>query len=373
MIRVFQPALGDDELEAVSRVIADQWPGRGARTHAFEEAFARYVRADAEEFIALTSCTEALFQAVDALDLDETDEVIIPTISFIGAAHAVRAAGARPRLIDVEERTLNPRVDHVARGVTARTKAILLLHFGGRMPWIEEIAEFARSANIVLIEDAACSLGGTQSGRAYGTFGDIGAWSFDAMKLLVTGDGGMLRVADPCMRERIARRVNFGGTTPGGAQSAELNPRWWELNPPDWGRNAYMNDLAASIGLAQLGKVERFVQRRCAIAARYDDALREVSWLRLAPNAPLGSVPYFYWIQTAPGTRDALASHLRSEDIYTTFRYWPLHRTTLYANGTSYPGADAASATTLLLPVHQSLSDEDITRVIDAVLSFDGQ
>ncbi len=369
MIRVFQPTLGRDELESVGDVFADQWPGAGPRAKKFESAFAKYIAAEHEQLIALTSCTEGLFQAVAALELGPSDEVLMPTISFIGAAHAVRAAGVRIRLADVDTRTLNPSVENLQRRLSSRTKAILLLHFGGRLPWIGEIAELAKAANVVLIEDSACSLGGKHDARAYGMFGDMAVWSFDAMKLLVTGDGGMIRVSDERLRQTIAHRVNFGGTTP-GARLAESSPRWWVVDPPDWGRNSCMNDVAAAIGLTQLGRIDEFIRRKRAIGNVYDDAFRGVSWLQIPPPPPAGSIPYFYWIQTAPGTRDSLAFHLRSRDIYTTFRYWPLHRTTLYADAESYPGADAASETTLLLPIHQNLSDADVHHVIDSVLSF---
>ena len=370
MIRLFQPTMGPAELESVASVFADQWLGAGPRAKRFEGKFAEYIGAEQEQFIALTSCTEGLFQAIAALDLAPSDEVLIPAVSFIGAAHAVRAAGAQIRLTDVDPRTLNPSVEDLQRKVGSRTKAIVLLHFGGRLPWIQDIADLAKAENVILIEDSACSLGGRQDGRAYGTFGDIAVWSFDAMKLLVTGDGGMIRVSDARLRQTIAERANFGGTTPGLRMSDSDQARWWEVDPPNWGRNSRMNDLAAAIGLVQLGRMEEFIGRRRAIVETYDAALRGVSWLRIPPVPPAGSIPYFYWIQTAPETRDELALYLRIRDIYTTFRYWPLHRTTLYADGDSYPGAEAASDTTLLLPIHQNLSDDDVRHVIDAVLGF---
>ncbi len=370
MIRVFQPTLGQDELDAISEVFNDQWPGVGSRVKTFEKAFAAYVGVEYEQMIAVTSCTEGLFQSVAALDLDRTSEVIMPTISFIGAAHAVNAAGIGLRLVDVDPSTLNPRPEHLERAISSRTRAIILLHFGGRLESIQKIAELASERGIVLLEDSACALGGSQNGRYYGTFGDIGVWSFDAMKLLVTGDGGMIRIGDESLRRKVMNRVNLGGTMP-GLRGAETNrPRWWEVDPPDWGRNSYMNDLTAAIGLVQLRRVESFIQRRREIAHAYDQAFEAISWIQLPPSAPDGGVPYFYWIQTPAPIRDNLARYLREREIYTTFRYWPLHRTALYADAGSYPGADLAAETTLLLPVHQNLSNGDVGRIIDSVCAF---
>jgi len=370
MIRIYQPSLGDAELRAIAAVFADQWPGAGPRVKEFERAFAAYIGADYEQMIAITSCTEGLFQAVAALELDPTDEVVLPTISFIGAAHAVRASGATLRLADVDPITLNPRPEHLEAVLSARTKAILLLHFGGRLEWIQAIAELAKQHHIILIEDSACALGGKLNGVSYGTFGDIGVWSFDGMKLLVTGDGGLIRIADKSIRERVFNRMNMGGVKPGFDAASKNQRRWWEIDPPDWGRLAWMNDLAASIGLVQLSRLNTFIQRRREIAEAYDNTFANVPWIRLPPAYDHESVPYFYWIQTDPYLRDELAQYLREQEIYTTFRYWPLHRTALYGDGGSYSGADLAAEQTLLIPVHQNLSDSDVNRIIEAIVRF---
>src|SRR5258708_21654032 len=243
VIRMFQPTLGQDELSAIAEVFADSWPGPGPRVKAFEKAFAAYIGADSEQMIAVTSCTEGLFQSVAALEFSPSTEVILPTISFIGAAHAVRASGARLRLVDVDPLTLNPRPEHVEKALTAQTKAILLLHFGGRLDWIQEIADIAKARNVVLIEDSACAMGGRCNGDSYGTFGDIGVWSFDSMKLLSTGDGGMIRIRDEALKQRVYHRVTLGGVTPGLEGAASSRARWWELNPACLGRCSSTRDL----------------------------------------------------------------------------------------------------------------------------------
>src|ERR1700686_1720068 len=156
MIRIFEPTLGEDELEAIAAVFRDRWPGAGSRVKSFTQEFATYVGANHDELIAITSCTEGLFQAVASLEPAPSDEILLPTISFIGAAHAVRASGAQLRLVDVDPVTMNPQVEHIERALTSKTKAIILLHFGGCLNWISEIAEIARSNNVILIEDSAC-------------------------------------------------------------------------------------------------------------------------------------------------------------------------------------------------------------------------
>jgi dTDP-4-amino-4,6-dideoxygalactose transaminase len=370
MIRVFEPTLGAEELAAIAETFADRWPGAGPKVKAFESAFADYTGAERNQMISVTSCTEGLFQSVGALGLTDSEEVILPSISFIGAAHAVRASGGRVRLTDVDTATLNPRPEHVEATLSSRTRAIILLHFGGQLTWIREIAELAAAKKVLLIEDSACALGGKQEGISYGMFGDIGVWSFDAMKLLVTGDGGMIRVADETLRQKIFDGVHLGGARPGLESQTGTGTSWWEINPRSYGRRTYMNDIAASIGLIQLRRIESFVTRRRSIAQMYDHAFRDIPWIQLPPDLPTGHVPFFYWIQTSPNVRDKLAKYLRERDIYTTFKYWPLHRTKLYADEGLYPGAEAASDSTLLLPVHQNLSDSEVAYVIESVTSF---
>ena len=370
MIRIFQPSLGQVELDAIAEVFADHWPGAGPRVKAFEKAFAAYIGSEGEQMIAVTSCTEGLFQSVAALELSPSAEVILPTITFIGAAHAVRASGAGLRLVDVDPLTLNPRLEQVEEVLSSRTRAILLLHFGGRLDWIHDIAALARLRKIVLIEDSACALGGKNRGVSYGTFGDIGVWSFDSMKLLVTGDGGMIRIEDKILRQRVFDRVHLGGVQPGLEGAVSNGVRWWEMNPNCWGRLSFMNDLTAAIGLVQLRRIDSFIQRRREIAKTYNSAFEEIPWIKLPPHPTEESAPYFYWIQTPEAIRDNLAYYLRERDIYTTFRYWPLHRTTLYTDGRRYPGADLAANTTLILPLHQNLSDSDVARIIDSVIGF---
>lgn len=370
MIRIFEPTLGDVEEKAVSEVFKDRWPGAGPRVKQFEEEFSRYIGVKADTLIAITSCTEGIFQAIEALSLDGSSEVVMPTVSFIGAAHAVRASGARIRLTDVDKETLNPSLRHIKKAVNSNTKAIILLHFGGSMCDLQDISDFARSKKILLIEDSACSLGSTYENKKYGTFGDIGVWSFDAMKLLVTGDGGMLRVENEKLRSIILKRVKLGGAKPGMENVKDEYKRWWEINPTTWGRKAFMNDLTAAIGIAQLKRIGEFIAKRKELRSIYDEHLNDVPAVCLPPSLPKETVPYFYWIQVPPTARDKLAAHLKKCGVYTTFRYWPLHKIDIYRDRASYPGADYASRTTLLLPIHQNLSSDSVKNITRSIRKF---
>jgi len=189
---------------------------------------------------------------------------------------------------------------------------------------------------------------------------------------MVTGDGGIVRASSPDISQRI-RLGSFLGLRSSGLTLSKERRRWWEVEPASIGRRSVMNDLAAAIGLVQLQRLDSFIRRRSEIAAYYDREFADLSWLTLPPRPVSNSSHswYFYWIQVDKEDRDALAQYLLSNDIYTTFRYWPLHRTRLYfSSAERYKGAELAADTTLLLPMHQGLSDGDVDRVVETVKTF---
>ncbi|MFI2778822.1 DegT/DnrJ/EryC1/StrS family aminotransferase [Streptomyces sp. ALB3] len=366
MIHLFQPQTGDEELAAVAEVFAEKWLGHGPRTKAFEAEFAAHVGVDPEHMVFLNSGTAGLFLAMECLGLGEGDEVVLPSLSFLAAANAVLAMGARPVFCDVDPRTLNPDAAHVEAVLTDRTKAVVVLHYGGYPGDIEAIARLCRDRNIPLVEDAACSAGSRVDGKVVGGFGDLAMWSFDAMKVLVTGDGGMLWARDRELAVRARRLAYHGLVQSSGIGHARVSHRWWELEVPEIGRRIIGNDLTAAIGRVQLRRLPEFVARRREIVQLYDRELAGVPGLLTPPPLPAGheSTYYFYWVQFEEEMRDGIASELLAADIYTTFRYAPLHKVAAYGHdGRVLASSDHAAARTLCLPLHPGLTDEDVRTV----------
>ncbi|GAT67120.1 glutamine--scyllo-inositol aminotransferase [Planomonospora sphaerica] len=370
MINVFQPMLGEQELAAVREVFESNWIGRGERTKAFEEGFARHLGVGPRHVTSTNSCTEATFIAMELAGVGPGAEVVLPTISFVGAGNAVASRGARPVFCDVDPRTLNPTADHVEAALTPRTRAVVVLHYGGRPGDVARIAELCRERGVLLVEDAAIAVASRVDGRACGTFGDMGVWSFDHGKILVTVDGGMLYVRDPELAARAPKLAYLGMEQVSGYdQALRARTRWWEFELSSFSRRSVTNDVLSAVGLVQLGRLPGFVARRRRIAERYDRGLAGVEGLLCPPPLPPGheSSHYMYWIQLEGGIRDDLARDLYERGIYTTFRYPPLHRVRAYGSDAVLPGADRAADGTLLLPMHQGLTDADVDRVVDAV------
>ena len=374
MINVFQPTLGAEELAAVQSVFASNWIGKGRLTDQFETSFAAHLGTDAALMRAISCATEGLFQAMALLDIGAGDEVILPTISFVGAGNAVAACGARPVFCDVDPRTLNPTAEMIAAQISPRTKAVIILQYGGVPGDMDALCDLTAAHNIALIEDCACGVASRWQEQACGTFGDIAIWSFDAMKILVTGDGGMLRCRLPQMAERAEKLLYLGLLTTSGYDSA-AESRWWEFDVDSPSRRATMNDMMSAIGLEQLRKLPRFIARRQTVHQFYDEALAAESWLQRPPPIPQAadSSYYFYWVQTKAALRDKLATFLREKGIYTTFRYHPLHRVPFYGSEGALPNAEKAADCTLCLPQHQALSDADLETVVTAVKDFGRQ
>ncbi len=366
MINISQPSVGDEELEAIREVFDSKWLGYGARTKTFEAEFAAHLGVDPERMTFINSATAGLFLAAELLDLGPGDDVVLPSVNFVADANAVMATGARPVFCDVDPHTLNPSVDDVARALTPNTRAVIVLHYGGHPGDIVEIARLCRDRGISLVEDAAVSIASSVDGQMCGTFGDIAVWSFDARKIITTGDGGMLYVRDPELGRR-ALRLAYHGLQDRSAftTAAKGSGRWWELDVQDVGRRVIGNDITAAIGSVQLRKLPGFIKRRREIVETFNELLHYAAGVRLPPPLPDGHTTtyYFYWLHLDAAIRDRVAADLLDRGVFATYRYEPLHRLPLFGSDSVLPATDLASETTLLLPVHQGLTDAEVRTV----------
>ncbi len=372
MINVYQPQLGKEELNAVKQVFKSNWIGKGKKTEEFETNFAEHLSVSRNRIRSTTCCTEALFQILQLLGIGAGDEVIMPTISFVGAGNAVAACGAKNIFCDVDYRTLNATAEFIAAKITPRTKAIILIHYGGISCEMDEIVNLIKGRNITLIEDSACSVASKYKNRSLGTIGDFGVWSFDAMKILVCGDGAMVYCANPEDSTKIEQQAYLGLITKSGFTNTVDN-KWWEFDISGFGRRAIMNDISSAIGIEQLHKLPSFIKKRKKIHDTYMKELKNIEWFKLPPALPdyIESSYYFFWLQMKPEIRSEFALYLRSNNIYTTFRYYPLHWVKKYGVSDNLPNAEKAANETLCIPIHHSLTNKDIAFIVEKIKSFE--
>lgn len=371
MINLFQPSLGEEELEAVRNVFESNWVGKGSKTDQFEAGFANHLGTSRDLLRSVSNCTEGLFQSVTLLGIGAGDEVILPSIGFVGMANAIASSDATPVFCDVDSQTHNATAQFISEKITPNTKAVMILHYGGVPCQMTEIMELLKSKNIRLIEDSACSVSSRYRGQACGTFGDVGVWSFDAMKTLVSGDGGMVYVRDKEKMPQLEQSLYLGLLSKSGFSNS-AHERWWEFEISGFGRRAIMNDIASAIGLEQLKKLPDFIARRRQIHQFYDRSLSNLEWLEVPAEIPdyMESSYYLYPIKMSSKIRDSLASYLRENGVYTSFRYYPLHLVKHYNANITLPNAESIAKNGLCLPDHQSLSNEEIETVVSHIIDF---
>jgi aminotransferase len=365
MIPVFSNTLGEDEIEAVRRILTTHWLGIGPECKKFEDELSIHFRVPR---LLLTNCaTSAIYLALRVLDMPRGAEVIIPAIHFVAVANAVIELGVTPVFADVDPRTLNVTADEILRMRTRKTWGVFLLHYGGHPCDMDPVMKACQG--LVVLEDAANAVASTYDGQAVGTFGDAGVWSFDSMKILVMGDGGALWLRDDKAHRRAWHLRNMGLSSFSGTDSAAKgNERWWEFKVTEPSGRFDSNDLLAAIGRVQLRRLPEFVGRRREVWQTYQKELAGVGDLVLPPEPLPGATTsyYLYWVQTS--RRDGLARHLVDNGVYATFRYYPLPLA--LGRDDCPPMAYRASLTTLCLPLHQNLMGEDVERIVWLIRGF---
>ncbi len=376
MINIYQPSVGKEELESIKKVFESNWIGRGPKTEEFEHLFSNKINVDRDNVCTTGGCTQGINTILEFLDLNKDDEIIIPSLSFIGIANSVVSVGGKLVFCDVDERTLNTNLNYISDAVTDKTKVVILIHYAGTpCEDIDEIARFCKDKNIILIEDNACSPFSKHKGKNTGTIGDFGIWSFDAMKVMTTGDGGMVYCKDKRTMSKLREYLYFGLITKSGL-SNKVDDRWWEFDISLPGRKSVVNDIISAIGIEQLNKVDKFIERRKSIHDFYSDSLKNLDWLRvpLDISKHIKSSYYMYWIQLEDiEDRDKLAKFLRNNDIYTTFRYYPLHWVDFYKkllSNKNLQNTESAALRTLCIPLHPSLTDDEVLFITDKIKEY---
>lgn len=365
MIPFTRPMLEPEDLAAIKSVLDSGWLGYGEQARVFEAEFASHIGVEPEHVIFLNSATAGTFLAFELLGLGEGDEVVMPSISFNAAANAVVLRGARIKFCEVDPWSLNPRVEDIAAVVTDRTKAVVVLHYGGHPGEVDRIAEFCAARGLALIEDASCAPASQIQACAVGTFGDMSVWSLDTMKIMVSGDGGLFYSSD-LEQVRRARRLAYHGLAVPG-QDISI-PEWqnWEFKQIEPGWRLLGNDLTAALGSSQLRRLPKFIARRKQIWDLYDAELAALTYIRRPPPIPREhcSSYYTYWVKIDGLIRDYVAQEMYNLGVSPSYRYGPLHRSAIYEATIPLPLSEEIADTTLCLPLHQGMTDDDARTVI---------
>lgn len=365
MINVFGSLMGPEELEEVRTSLEAQWIGIGPKTAAFEKQFAE--RLGLPGMVLLDSGSNALHLAVKLLDLPPGSDVIVPSFTWISCAHAVVLCGHRPVFADVDLNTHNITRATVEAARTPNTKAVMVVHYGGLPVRVDEI----QALGLPVIEDAAHATDSRLKGVACGGLGDVGIYSFDAVKNLAMGEGGGLTAKDPARIAR-AKQLRYCGIGKSGFEASANKARWWEYSITDFFPKMLPSDIAASIGLAQLRKLDAMQAKRKEIWETYQREFVSIGWMIRPQDAPADARhSYFtYCVRVPGGKRDAFARHLYDRGIYTTLRYHPLHLNPIYGSKAKLPVCERLNEEALSLPIHPGLKPADVAKILAEVKAF---
>ena len=370
VIPVIKPYFGEEEAEAAAAVVRSGWVAQGPRVAEFERAFASYLGVG--DGVAVSSCTTGLHLMLAVLGIGPGDEVVVPSLSFIATANAVRYCAATPIFADVDPATGNLTWETVEPVLTERTRAVLVVHQAGVPADVAPIHRGAAGRDVAVVEDAACAAGSTYHGRPVGVDAPAAAWSFHPRKVLTTGEGGMVTTDQPDWAARMRRLREHGMDVSAADRHRAVQPvieRYLEV-----GFNYRMTDIQAAIGLVQLAKLDTMVQRRRVLAARYQRLLADVPGIRTVADPPYGTTNYqSFWVELEdyfPAGRDQLLGLLHANGVSGRRGIMATHLEPAYSEQARVPlpVTERITAQTLILPLYHTLTEVEQDRVV-AVLT----
>jgi perosamine synthetase len=342
----------------------------GPNIETFEKLLADYT--GRKHVLAFNSGTSALQAILMALGIGPGDEVIVPSFTFIATANAPLFVGAKPVFADIEEKTFGLDPADVIKKITPRTKAIIPIHYGGGACLIAELEKIAAEHKLILVEDAAESLGATASGGKVGAFGQASVLSFCANKVITTGEGGAVATDSDDIFEKLKLIRSHGRAENANYFSSTENMDYITL-----GYNFRMSDITAALGVAQMKKIDKLIGLRRQNAAKLTAALSGVKEIE-TPRPPDGffHVYQMYTIKVKGGSSslDALSAYLARKGIMSKIYFSPVHLTVFYRDKLKYecklPVTERLSGEVLALPMYPGLTQKDITKIVENIANF---
>lgn len=360
-IPLFKLNFDEAEEKAALETIKSRWISTGPKCEEFENLFAEML--SVKHAVSLSNCTDALHLALRVLDVGEGDEVICPSLTFVASVNSIKYVGATPIFCDVKSPDhINIDAEKIKKLITPRTKALMLVHMAGFPCEMDEITAIAKEHNLKIIEDACHGPLSEYKGKKLGTIGDIGCFSFFSNKNISTGEGGMIVTGDSDLANKI-RLLRSHGMTTMSYQRAKGHATAYDV--VELGYNFRMDDIRASIGIAQLKKLKGDLVERQKVRADYVKCLSEISGV-IVPfrdNTEFASnyiMPVVLKNSTAE-KRDEVREKLHQAGIQTSVHYPAIHRFSIYTDyKADLPETDYITDNEITLPMYASLSSDDV-------------
>ena len=358
LIPVSQPSIAEKEIAYVTDAVSSGWVSSiGSYIEKFEKTFAEFC--GVEFALATSNGTTALHLALLSLGIGEGDEVIVPDLTFIATANAVAYVGATPVMVDIDRDTLCISPASIRQAITARTRAILPVHLYGHPADMTAVTEIAREFGLVVIEDAAEAHGAMLNGKRVGSFGDCGVFSFYGNKIITSGEGGMITTDNEQIYLK-AKRLRDHAMSP--------QKRYWH---EEIGYNYRMTNLQAALGVAQLERIDSFIEKRREIMGWYRNLLGKYPVLRL--NAEAAGARNVYWMVCleVPGmteeARAGLMAELRLRGVDSRPFFYPVSDMPMYGRANT-PVTHQVFASGINLPSYYDITQQDVSYVCEQVV-----
>ncbi len=352
----FEPFLDEADANAVKAVVTSGFVNEGPANRAFEKKLTEFF--GVAHAVTAPNCTTSIAIALKALGVGHGDTVLVPDITFVGTASAVRLAGAEPILVDVDAQSFTMDPADAQRRITKTTKAMVPVHLNGRSCDMRALMQIARDHGLAVVEDAAEAIASRNADGWLGTLADAGCFSLAPTKLITSGQGGFVLTNRQDVRDGLVRLKDHGRLS----RASDVHPCT--------GFNLKVTDMQGALALSQWGKLPSRIERAREIDRLYVEGLSDIEELEFTPRPTHGG--YLMWPDFKCRRRNDLVEHLKKNAI-TPRPYWPaLHRQPAYASNDSFPGATDACEHACWLPCSPAITNEQIARIISVTREFFG-
>ena len=356
--------MGDAEKRELASVIDSGWFTEAKKTREFEKMFSNFI--GSKYSCAVTSGTAGLYLALKAVGIGNGDEVIVPALTFVASPNSIEATGAKPILIDIESQSLNLDLQKLSHKITKKTRAIMPVNFNGRSTNYDVLCEFANKHSLMLIEDAAHSLGCYYQNKHQGTLSDIAIFSFSTPKIITTGQGGMIVTDNKKLFERCLQLKDFGRDF-----GKKKNMRK-AFEHSTIGYNYKFTEFQAAVGIAQMKKLEKRIRKKRKTYKKYVELLSKINQIDFVQTDLKKITPWMIDILLQSKiTREKLIKYLEQRNIETRIFYPSIHKLPPYReNNKKYPVSTNISDRGLWLPSSVTIKDEEIDLISRKIREF---
>ncbi len=359
-IPLFKPYFDIEELEEIKKVLDSRWVSQGPKVKEFEDKSANYL--GVKYAITVNNCTAALHLALLSIDIKKGDDVLVADFTFPATGHSVLYCGASPVFVDINPKTYNIDPELIEEKITDKTKAIIPVHTFGQPAEMDKIIKIAKNYNLKVIEDAACAFGAKFNNKYAGTIGDVGCFSFHARKGITTGEGGMVVTDNKTLAEKIRHLSVFGMTSAWDREKSDkfIIPEFTEA-----GYNYKMSDITAAVGVAQLRKLDKIIERKRELAKYWDEKLQEIEFIEspyVSKNVKHIYQSYVSMVDKRLN-RNKIIEMLMKKGIQTQIGTYASHIQPVYDFKDKCPNSLEIFNRSLALPMYHMLEEKDIDMV----------